>query len=180
MKEKVFTLINKGMNRDLSISKVVESCAYENYNIRITATDRDSLLSVTNERGTKQVHHGEGNSEITIIGTIIGWNVLNNHIIIFTTAALRDRIYRIDYNHNPEEGENAFKVVRGKYPCPDDATQYEFDEPLYKGDLGFSTDNPIDSVVYAESDDIQKVYWVDGKNVLRFINITATLEEADS
>ena len=70
------------MNRDLSVSKVGESSAYENRNIRITARDEDTLISVTNERGNKNIA-----LEGTIIGDLIGWNVLNNHLILFTHAA---------------------------------------------------------------------------------------------
>ena len=79
MKKKAFVLQNKGMNRDLSVSKVGESAAYENRNIRILARDHDTLLSVTNERGNTEVNLGQ-----TIRGEVIGWNVLNNKIILFT------------------------------------------------------------------------------------------------
>ena len=79
MKQHSIVLQNKGMNRDLSVSKVGESAAFENCNIRIIARDQDTLLSVTNERGTKEI-------KLPFIkGTLIGWNVLNNHIILFTT-----------------------------------------------------------------------------------------------
>lgn len=77
MKEKAFVLQNKGMNRDLSISKTGESSAYENHNIRITARDHDTLLSVTNERGNKEIPI-KG-----LPGKLVGWNVLNNNIILF-------------------------------------------------------------------------------------------------
>ena len=79
MVEKEFVLRNLGMNRDLSVSKAGESSAFENRNIRITARDHDTLLSVTNERGTKELNLGSA-----IEGKLIGWNVLNNHIILFT------------------------------------------------------------------------------------------------
>ena len=79
MQKKAVVLQNKGMNRDLSISKIGESAAYENRNIRILARDNDTLLSVTNERGTKEISLGA-----LIKGHIVGWNVLNNHIILFT------------------------------------------------------------------------------------------------
>ena len=79
MKQKAFPLINKGMNRDLSISKVGESNVYENRNIRITVSDNNTLLSVTNERGNKQI---DLNGQIA--GELIGWNVVNNHIVLFT------------------------------------------------------------------------------------------------
>lgn len=77
MKQKAFVLQNKGMNRDLSISKAGESSAYENHNIRIIARDHDTLLSVTNERGTKEIPLPE------LPGKVVGWNVLKNHIILF-------------------------------------------------------------------------------------------------
>ena len=77
MEQKAFTLINRGMNRDLSVSKTGESSAYENHNIRILARDNETLLSVTNERGNKEIPLGD------LPGELVGWNVLNNHVILF-------------------------------------------------------------------------------------------------
>ena len=153
MRQKAFVLQNKGMNRDLSISKTGESSAYENHNIRILARDHDTLLSVTNERGNKEVP-----LDNSIEGTLLGWNVLNNHIILFThdENAQKDRIYRIDYVPGGEP-EFVYNI-------------------LFDDDLGFDLEHPIESVVYHETDDIQKIYWVDGKNVLRFMNF---MEEPD-
>ena len=155
MQQKAFTLHNKGMNRDLSISKAGESAAYENHNIRIEARDGDTALSVTNERGNKEIPLGD----MGILGELIGWNVLDSHIILFSheddpvVPEEPDHIYRIDYK-------------------PD--TNYEFEGlQLFKGDLNFHLDSPIESVVYHETDDIQKIYWVDGRNVLRFMNFMA-------
>lgn len=155
MNKKAFVLQNKGMNRDLSISKVGESSAYENHNIRILARDHDTLLSVTNERGNREVDLTDA-----IEGTLLGWNVLNNHIILFThDDSLDDRIYRIDY----EKGaEHEFVIT-----------------PLFVGKLGFDNAHPIESVVYFESDDVQKIYWLDGIHVLRFMNFMAEQDEID-
>lgn len=44
----------KGMNQDLAISKFTPEFSYENRNIRITAREDSSLLSITNERGNKK------------------------------------------------------------------------------------------------------------------------------
>ena len=96
MEQKAFTLINRGMNRDLSVSKTAESSAYENHNIRILAREGDTMLSVTNERGNKEVPIGELN------GTMVGWNVLNNYIILFVKGDDEDFIYRIEYKGNDE------------------------------------------------------------------------------
>lgn len=155
MERKAFPLINQGMNRDLSISKSGESAAYENHNIRILATDHDTTLSVTNERGNKEIPLDD------IEGILIGWNVLNEYVVIFTTEKHDDgdegldRIYRVKYND-----DGTFELV-----C------------LYSGDLDFDAKHPIESVVYYETEKIQKIYWVDGKNVLRFMNFVADSDE---
>ncbi len=149
MRKKAFTLQNKGMNRDLSVSKAGESSAYENHNIRILAREHDTMFSVTNERGNKEIPLTE-----QINGTLLGWNVLNEHLVLFTTETVSDvktdYIYRIDYHYqqNPE------------FVC----------NKLFFGDLNFDIKNPIESVVDFESENIQKIYWVDGRNVLRMMN----------
>lgn len=149
MKQKSFAILNKGMNRDTSISKTGESSVYENYNIRITATDHDTLLSVTNERGTKAITLSS-----TIEGELVGWNVLNEYIILFTVSGTTSRIYRVKKKTEP------YEVVL-----------------LHSGNLGFSTDHPIESICSFETENIQKVYWTDGINPLRMINIVADSDE---
>lgn len=51
----------------------------------------------------------------------------------------------------------------------------EFKAPvtLFAGNLGFDENHPIESVVYYETEEIQKIYWVDGQHVLRFMNFMA-------
>lgn len=149
MELKALPLRNAGMNRDDSISKVDSSAAYENRNIRITIDKDNTLLSVTNERGNVLV-------PLDIEGVLIGWNVLNNYLVLFTSetesessAEGVDRIYRVKY----ADGEFTSSC-------------------LFSGHLKFDQEHPIESVVDFESEDIQKIYWVDGKNVLRFMNFS--------
>lgn len=165
MEKKAFPLQNKGMNRDLSISKAGESSAYENRNIRILANEKDTMLSVTNERGTKEIPINFLADDFrSSYFKVIGWNVLNDHIILFGRsregtggmASIYDVIYRITYDASQSALADQF-----------------VSELLFKGDLGFKLDNPIESVVYYESDDIQKIYWVDGLHPLRFMNFMA-------
>lgn len=150
MKKKIFTLHNRGMNRDMSVSKAGETSVYENHNIRILARDNDTTLSVTNERGNKEI------PLTSVVGTLIGWNVLKDHLVLFThdadgeSVTDRDRIYRVDYNQGADP---EFSITL-----------------LFHGSLGFDDKYPIESVVYFESENIQKIYWVDGKNVLRMMN----------
>lgn len=160
---KSLNLVNKGMLRDLSIGMPTNNYAYENRNIRITPLDKDTLLALSNEKGTKEVSIREyrisGDEEngytatptgetLSIEGTVIGSCVLNEFLVLFTHDDTADRIYRIEL---AEDGWNGLL--------------------LYSGDLNFSTGNPIETLAYYESLDIQKIYWVDGLNQPRFINI---------
>ncbi len=143
MQQREFVLLNKGMNRDLSISKTGESAAFENRNIRVTATDKDTLLSVTNERGNRKVEN------LTFSGTLIGYGVLNDYIILFTVLDNVSRIYRVK-----NDGDTFSSIL------------------IFEGTLGFDADYPIETIVDYETEDILKIYWIDGKNVLRFLNFS--------
>lgn len=145
----------KGMQRDLSASAFNSEFAYENKNIRIMPTDENTLLSIVNEKGTKPVTI-EGIGE-TIEGTVIGQAVIDNELILFTTKESEDRIYKIWIENN------VFKGIE-----------------LYKGNLDFNSEYPIETTSFYENDSIKKVYWTDGKNQPRVINITATKEVRDS
>lgn len=149
MEQKIASFQNKGMTRDLSISKVNNEFAYENFNVRIIARDHDTLLSVTNERGNKEIHFDNGFSTEEVL---IGYSVLNSYIVLFTHedgADKPDHIYRIEYLSD----DNWDKVE------------------LFNGNLKFDTKHPIETLANYETESIQKVYWVDGINQPRFINI---------
>lgn len=45
---------------------------------------------------------------------------------------------------------------------------------LFEGDLNLDKDHPLETLVSYESEKIQKVYWIDGKNLLRVINVALT------
>lgn len=139
--------IIQGMNRDMSDSKASAEFSYENKNIRLTAHSGDTLLSVTNERGNKKI------GGITLEGTFLGKCVLNNNLIVFTTKedSQKDYIYKITLNDN------------GTYTTT----------TLVNGlDLKFDAQFPIEAIGIKETELVQKVYWVDGKNQPRVIDIT--------
>lgn len=149
MEQKIASFQNKGMTRDLSISKVNNEFAYENFNVRIIARDHDTLLSVTNERGNKEIHFDNGFSTGEVL---IGYSVLNSYIVLFTHedgADKPDHIYRVEYI-----SDNNWDKVE-----------------LFNGNLKFDTKYPIETLANYETESIQKVYWVDGINQPRFINI---------
>lgn len=152
VKQEIHTIT--GMQRDLTVSKFKPEFAFEAENIRITARDNSTLLSVTNERGNNVITlYDKDNKEIVIEGTVIGYNVLNKYLTLFTTDTNHiDRIYRIKKDTN--------------YIC----------KCLTADSLGFDIEHPIETLGVYENDNIQKVYWVDGINQPRVINIMADKE----
>lgn len=157
MEQKRQQFIIKGMSRDMSISKANPEFAFENMNIRITADDENNLLSITNEKGNKEALVIEGVEDIFIIeGVYLGYGVLNNTLILFTTDEGVDRIYRLIYSQTGN-------FFRG--------------EILFEGELNFNETNPIETLCVFENEDIQKVYWVDGLNQPRVINISEKFDK---
>lgn len=151
--------IVSGMSRDSAINQFSPKLVYEAKNIRITARGESTLLSVTNERGTKPITLEGGSIE----GTPIGSAVINDYLVLFTTACnaeepqqnsrLEDHIYRIQLSDTEATGN-----------CIS----------LFSGYLGFSTKHPIETLPLFENKDLQKVYWVDGYNQPRVVNIADT------
>jgi len=173
-----------GANQDITRSKHSKEFYFDGQHIRIIATDGQSTGSVTNEKGTvlkvsfpnisidtvsSTISYGssllefnsneltnEVNSDLvssTISDyTIIGNSVTRDSLILFTTTPAGDVIWKV--NNILEDGGD-----------------YEL-ELLYIRNLGFSVDFPIQTIFNFENENIQKVYWVDGNQQLRFINIT--------
>ena len=95
--------------------------------------------------------------EVTIVGETLGYAVLNKYLVLFTKW--------IDPTNNLNTVDYIFRI--------------EFSDKfvlttLYYGNLGFNINNPIETLSIYENEDIQKVYWVDGLNQPRMINIAAS------
>ena len=151
MEAQVAQFLNRGMNQDISVSKASNEFAFRNHNIRITAVNDKTLLSVTNEKGPlKMTISIVYKDELwdSIKGEYLGYSIIEDYLVLFTTDAENDYIYLLKFNEDIIEGEVKFR-----------------------GNLNFSTDNPIEALSYYENDNVQKVYWVDGNNPPRFINI---------
>ena len=139
--------IPKGMTKDVSDSKLGSEYYIDALNIRLTAQDDNTLMSITNAKGNKQI-----TLDSAILGSYLGHAVLNSYIVIFTINDSTGYIYRIDT-------ENHYHTVLLAY-----------------GSFGFDTDHPIETLPMYEKEDVQKVYWIDGKNQPRFINIADKIE----
>ena len=181
--------IIKGMNRDLSVSKFNPQYAYENFNMRIAATDDNDSFSLVNEKGNRKASitwTDDPTNHNSIAGTPIGQQVLGDSLILFTTTDT-NQIYI--YNANTDltiNNINASSSTISDITLPNTlATQhvdriYKFwmyngdlnGKTLYFGDLGFASNHPIDSIAIYENEELQKVYWVDGENMPRVINVS--------
>lgn len=136
-----------GMQKDINALKHPPTYLYNAKNIRITSRGDSTLYAITNEKGPSKV------DDIELTGTYLGSCKLGKYLIIFTTTKSGDTpdyIYRIDL-----EAETL--------------------TTLKNGNFSFST--PIEAVGDFENEDIQKVYWVDGVNPPRFLNIVAEVTE---
>lgn len=153
MQKKYFNFQPKGMNTNMSFK--FQSNEYATYmkNIRLTEDD-NGILSLQFEKGNKILNTG-------ISGCVIGTCVLNKYLVLFTqkTEAYRrpdgsivfhniDSIYRLEIVNNELS-----------------TTQ------LFEGSLNFDTKYPIETLGVYENENIQKVYFIDGKNQARVINI---------
>lgn len=138
MTPKATSHVIQGMQKDTSKSKLSKEFAFDAKNIRITAREDNTLLTITNEKGNKQLK--------SVLGYYLGHCVLNNQLVLFTTVGEgKDFIFLYDSEFNRTT--------------------------LYSGNLNFSLDNPLETLGVYENEDIQKVYWVDGINQPRVINI---------
>ncbi len=140
-----------GMSRDSSVSRQNPNLVYDAHNIRITTKDgNNSLMAVTNEKGTKRLEY----SGDTIIGTPIGDAILDKYIILFT------------HTDSPGTGEKKDHI----YKCEIIGDTADI-TTIFSGDASFSLQHPIETLPIYENENIQKVYWVDGINQPRVINI---------
>lgn len=143
-----------GMTRDMSVSRFNANLAFDARNIRITSRGEDhTLLSVTNEKGTALIE------DVEILGTVIGTASFSDTLIVFSCRDNSftpnvDYIYRIN---NTVEGPEV--IV------------------LFQGMLNFNVSHPLETLPIVENSFIRKVYWVDGINQPRMINIENYTEE---
>lgn len=153
MQKKYFNFQPKGMNTNMSPK--FQSNEYATYmnNIRITKDD-NGILSLQFERGNERL-------DLDVKGCVIGTCVLNKYLILFTqeTNSFRrptgeivivktDHIYRLEII-----GED-LDVIE-----------------IFTGNLNFDTNYPLETLGVYENENIQKVYFIDGKNQARVINI---------
>lgn len=177
--QKVVQFKTKGMQRDLSASAFNSGYSYENKNVRVMPTDESTLLSLINEKGNKKSSiAGVGDY---IKGIPIGQALVNDELVIFTAGNDKDSLYTNIEGEELEIDNIAANELTIDIDCLFEDRIYKLwfnndvltGKRLFRGDLGFNYKYPIEALSFYENEEIQKVYWTDGINQPRVINIAA-------
>ena len=113
-KETVFNI--KGMQRDNSEATFNPQFAYENMNMRIEARDKNNQFSMHNEIGNKVLEILDAGNNIvddTILGIPIGYTVLDDYVVLFTTDTVLDTTNYDEADLN--NLKNTFKINSIQY-----------------------------------------------------------------
>ena len=170
----------KGMKKDITKSKFSNEFYFEGKNIKITSEESQSMGSVSVIKGNEQLFTIP-NPEIDYDGKIISYN---DKTLIYTTN---------DINYNIQSGtqyiigstpyRNGFILLTTDNNGIDciwkvDSNDYDL-TLLYLRNLEFSTNNPPQVINNFENEKIDKIYWVDGKNQTRFLNLNHSTDNGD-
>lgn len=142
------THVFQGMKRDVHQIRQDGKFLWDAHNIRLTNREDNTLLSITNEKGTKD-------TGLTFQGFYVGHCVLGKYLVVFTANnnSSDNYIYRVEKLSN-----GTFRTVTLFY----EAGPWEG---------AWNPNFPIEAIGIYENELIQKVYWVDGRNQPRVINI---------
>lgn len=162
MQKKQQVITPKKIKIDTSVSEFPSDAAFSLRNMKVIVSgDSLSTLSISTEKGNTK--------SLDILGTILGLQVLGNSVIIFSRYETSISIKPSSASPSISPSMPYIKDYIIKATLIDGKFNMDI---LYEGNLNFSKDNPIESLGIEETVDIQKVFWVDGKNQLRFINIS--------
>jgi len=168
---KMTNTFNQGMDQDTSKNKYDDKHYYSANNVRIFTQDGLSGGALEDIAGTLE------RIIIDVAYTVIGYCILRDDIIVFLAhTSTDDVVIRIPI----EEIEsltlgNAYTVDFTNYHIsPSDGYNL-----IYKEDMDFSTDYPIKAIPRYENESVQKVYWVDGLNNLRHLNVVYNADTND-
>ena len=261
MEAQIAQFTNRGMNQDISVSKATNEFAFKNYNIRITAVNDNTLLSITNEKLPTPISIELKQAAIynklnvSLKGAFEGNKAISKLIVSseYTTdtqiqlrievksyegeiinlihdipAGIKDYEYSFTTRYKALEkavinsvgGYNTAEIKYSYYTQFETKPSFKFlndtlnyipgiylghaiinnnlvlfthedggfdyiislqyneakgfvGKTHYIGNLNFSAEHPIETLPYYESEDVQKVYWVDGYNQPRVINIAS-------
>jgi len=158
-----------GMDQDSSKNKYDNKHYYDAENVRILTQDGVTSGALEDMMGTIERLDIDSGGALFIVGHCI----LRDNIIIFATrnpfdshaGSYTDYILRIPIEDIENLTGTNVKTISLNYvhdPSPGNV--------IYSGQLSFSKGSPIAAIPRWETENIQKVYWVDGYNPFRYLN----------
>lgn len=172
-----------GMSQDLSQSKFSNTLYFEGRNVRITPIDSQTTGSITNTNGNEYL--------LTIPEITFDFNdkkiFYDSKELSYTTDEINNTYENItDFgesiiigNCNTSDGFIIFTTNNEGLDCIWYLTD-DFDLTLlYVRNMNFSVNNPIQCINNKENDKIDKIYFIDGKEQIRYLNIFHTKDNGD-
>jgi len=156
----------QGMNKDTAYDSIAPTFYIDALDIRITATNGESLGGFTNLKGnefafslplTGNFPSPSGPAWTADNPTIIGYATIRTRIILFVADNSNEKGWIYDVQYDPADST----ITSGP------------DLLYYNPKLYFKREWPIEALGRYESDCIQRVYWTDYNNFFRSINIEA-------
>ena len=136
----------QGMKRDVNPIRQDKNFLWDGLNIRFTAKENNTFLTMTNEKGNNKL--------TSVSGKYLGHCSLGDYLVLFTYDTSDNTIiYRIS---NDNSSINSLKI-----------------EKLFEGFINSDIKHPFQTLGVYESELVQKVYWADGVNQPRVINVVA-------
>ena len=163
-----------GMNKDLEKGNVPKDAYLEASNFRIVTTEGLSSGAFENLQGTNVAHNSYDISDDFVYNGadtfpsgqyVVGSVRMRNTLVVFTSS---------NTGATPSGGRSIiYKILLDKDTEKITSITVVYDDSLNNsaGTLNFSTANRIKAVSRYETPEIQKVYWTDGYNRLRYIDI---------
>ena len=153
MQKKYFKFMPKGIVMDLQEELQNNQYATEIRNLRLTTIGDNTNLALTSEIGNTKLSIRDSSGRVKPIkGIPVGTCVLNNKLIVF--AVTQGASYNLTHIYQFAFQNNGLIM-----------------DLLYSGNLNMKTNNPIETLAVYENNLVQKIYWVDGVNQPRCINI---------
>ena len=194
------------MTQDFAKSKIPGEFYYSGSNIRIIATDESSSYAMTNEHGnelsftipipvfnylnTRIEYQNVDNSTaylqyVNETGAPMSVEIENHFAqdifgVISNKISGQQEIIGVEYSR---KGLVIFTTDSSGFDCIweiKDLNQAALSLDLkYMRNMGFSRNKPIQCIYNKENSILEKIYWVDSVNQLRFMNLSQSIDNGD-
>lgn len=165
-----------GMRQDNLVgTNTSNKFAHEIMNLRLNTIGDYTTAAWTTEQGTLPKPVDWSNAPSDALELLIGSSAVTNMIVPIGQAVVNDQWVVFATQTLLCETDPEYKGVIGydfifKYWYQENSDQL-MGTILYAGHLNFDAQHPCETLPFYENEDVQKVYWTDGKNQPRMINI---------